>query len=138
MRVITVVMGEPDSKTRNSDVSSVLDYVYAQYGLDTKLTKETVVENIEVLKGKKQTVGVVPLQDVTHLYKKIEGSKELKYEVTLQEVKAPIHKGDVVGKLTLNIDGIGSKTIDLTVAEDVEKANLFELYLRYLKEIFHF
>jgi len=39
----------------------------------------------------------------------------------------------VVGKLTLKENNNVVKTIDLTVKEDVEKANIFELYLKYLR-----
>ena len=31
MRIIAVVMGEPNTKTRNAEVSSLLDYSFAQY-----------------------------------------------------------------------------------------------------------
>ena len=43
----------------------------------------------------------------------------------------------MVGQLTLKEDGNIIKTIDLTVKEDIKKANIFELYLRYLKQIFN-
>ena len=34
MRIITVVMGEPDTKTRNSETSTMLDYAFAQYKVE--------------------------------------------------------------------------------------------------------
>ena len=39
MRVIAVVMGEPDSKTRNKEVTELLDYTYAQYDLNVVMSK---------------------------------------------------------------------------------------------------
>ena len=137
MRIITVVMGEPDSETRNKDVSSVFDYVYAQYGLQKIVDTETVLEEVNVEKGKVESIGIVAKEEVNDLYNKNDGTGNFTYEVEVDNLKAPLSKGDVVGKLTLKEDNNVIRTIDLTVKEDVKKANIFELYLRYLKQIFN-
>ena len=46
------VTGEPDSNTRSSEVSSIFDYVYAQYALDKVVTKDTDLGEYDVDKGK--------------------------------------------------------------------------------------
>ncbi len=137
MRIITVVMGEPDSDTRNKDVSSVFDYVYAQYGLQKIIDTETVLEEVSVEKGKVESISIVAKEEVNDLYNKNDGTGNFTYEVEVDNLKAPLSKGDVVGKLTLKEDNNVIRTIDLTVKEDVKKANIFELYLRYLKQIFN-
>ncbi len=137
MRIITVVMGEPDSETRNKDVSSVFDYVYAQYGLQRIIDTETILEDVNVEKGKVESIGIVAKEEVTDLYNKNDGTGEFTYEVEVDNLKAPLSKGDVVGKLTLKENNNVIRTIDLTINEDVKKANIFELYLRYLKQIFN-
>ena len=60
---------------------------------------------------------------------------EVSYDIELNNIKAPITKGEVVGKITLKENGVVTKTVDLTVSEDVKKANIFELYVRYLKNV---
>ena len=137
MRIITVVMGEPDSETRNKDVSSVFDYVYAQYGLQKIVDTETILEEVSVEKGKVESVGIVAKEEINDLYNKNDGSGNFTYEVEVDNLKAPLSKGDVVGKLTLKENNNVIRTIDLTVKDDVKKANIFELYLRYLKQIFN-
>ena len=137
MRIITVVMGEPDSETRNKDVSSVFDYVYAQYGLQKIIDTETILEEVNVEKGKVESIGIVAKEEVTDLYNKNDGTGEFTYDVEVDNLKAPLSKGDVVGKLTLKENNNVIRTIDLTINEDVEKANIFELYLRYLSQIFN-
>lgn len=134
MRIITVVMGEPDSKTRNADVSSVFDYVYAQYTLKTIIDENTILDTVSIEKGKTDTVDIVSKEKITDLYKKTDGESDITYEIIVDKIKAPIKKGDVVGKLTLKENNIEVKTVDLTVKEDVEKANILDLYIRYLKE----
>lgn len=135
MRIITVVMGEPDSKTRNADVSSIFDYVYAQYALTKVVTTDTILEEVTVEKAKNKTVGIVAKEDVADLYKKSDGENKIEYDVQVNTLKAPITKGDVVGKLTLKENGVETRTVDLTVSEDVKKANVIELFIRYLKDV---
>ena len=135
MRVIATVMGEPSSQTRNNEVSSMLDYAFAQMGLKKLLSKNSVVETITLPKAKVDEVKIVPSQDVNILYKKIDGEITPTYEIDIKEIKAPTKKGDVVGTLYVkNNDQIINK-IDLTVLEDIEKCNLFELYWKHLKNI---
>ena len=135
MRIIAVVMGEPDSKTRNKEVSEMLDYSFAQYKTETLIDKKTSVGRYEVSKSKDKYIDIVPKYDASILRKKSEKTGSATYEVKLNELKAPIKKGDTVGKLKVKEKGKTIRTIDLTTTKDVKKANLLELYLRYLKEI---
>ncbi len=136
MRIIAVVMGEPDSKTRNQEVSEMLDYSFAQYQLETLLTDSSSLGKYEVTKAKQKYTEIVPKEDVTVLRKKGDKIGNATYEVKLNDLKAPIEKGDVIGKLTIKENGKSIRTIDLTTKEDIKKANLGQLYLRYLKDIF--
>ncbi|MCI5836028.1 MAG: D-alanyl-D-alanine carboxypeptidase [Firmicutes bacterium] len=135
MRIITVVMGEPDSSTRNSEVTGMLDYAFSQYEIEKLLSKESIIGETLVEKGTNKYVKLVPTSDVTVLNKKINGKKNATYEVEVDNIIAPVTKGSIVGKLHIKEDDNLTRTIDITVSEDVKKANLFELYLRYLKEI---
>ena len=135
MRIITVVMGEPDSSTRNSEVTGMLDYAFRQYEIEKLLSKESIIGETLVEKGTNKYVKLVPTSDVTVLNKKINGKKNATYEVEVDNIIAPVTKGSIVGKLHIKEDDNLTRTIDITVSEDVKKANLFELYLRYLKEI---
>ena len=135
MRVIAVVMGEPDSKTRNAEVSSMLDYAFAQYKIDNLLDGSDSIGKYEVDKGKKRVVNVVPQTDVTVLRKKAEESGNATYEVKMKALKAPLEKGEKVGSLDIKENGKVIRTINLTVDQDVKKANILELYLQYLKDI---
>ena len=135
MRLIAVAMGEETSTTRNAEVTAMLDYGYAQYKVDTIVKKEDIVAKITLEKAKKEDVSLVPVSPVTILNKKTIKLGEITYKLDVDEVKAPVKIGDVVGKLTVLNDGEEIQTVDVTVAEDVEKANIFEIYLRYLKDI---
>lgn len=135
MRIITVVMGEPDSATRNSEVTSMLDYAFAQYEVEKLLSTDSVIGEVVVEKGKQKYIELVPVQDVTSLNKKIDGKKNITYDVEVDKISAPVTHGTPVGKLHIKEDENIIRTIDITVKEDIEKANVFDLYFRYLKEI---
>ena len=76
MRLIAVAMNEPDSKTRNAEVTSMLDYGFAQYSTETLLSTESVLDKALVDKGKKEYVEIIPTENITFLNKKTEEKKE--------------------------------------------------------------
>lgn len=136
MRIIAVVMGEPDSKTRTSDVSSMLDYAFAQYETETFLSTESILDTININKGKKEFVNIVPKENVTILNKKTDNKKNATYNLEMYDMKLPLKKGDTVGKLSVYVDDNLYRDIDVTVSDDIEKADILTLYGRYLKKIF--
>ncbi len=135
MRIITVVMGEPDSKTRDAEVASIFDYVYAQYGLNKIIDKNQSLELVPIEKGKVENVEVAAIEDISDLYLKNKGEVEFNYEVKVENIKAPVKIGDVVGKVLIKEGEQVIKEVDVTVKEDVEKANIFELFYRYLNQV---
>ena len=137
MRIIAVAMGEPDSKTRNAEITSMLDYAFAQYEIETVLSTDSVLGKRKVEKGKDEYVTIVPTKNINLLYKKTDNRKNVTYDVKIDSLKAPIKKGDIVGKVEIKDGNNILNTIDVTVNNDVKKANVFELYLRNLKNIFN-
>ena len=135
MRVIAVVMGEPDSKTRNKEVTELLDYTYAQYDLNVVMSKNKVIGKGIVNKGKEKYAELILKEDATSLNKKGEASENISYEVDIYEINAPVKTGDIVGNFILKDNNKIIKKIDITVKDNIDKANFFDLYLRNLKEI---
>ena len=135
-RFIAVVMGEADSKTRNQEISEMLDYAFAQYEVETMLSIDSVIGTKEVEKGKNKYVDLVPLNEVSFLNKKGSAKKNASYEINVDKLKAPLKHGDIVGNLIIKEDNEVIREVPITVKGDVEKANLFELYFRHLTDIF--
>lgn len=135
-RFIAVVMGEPDSKTRNAEVSEMFNYAFAQYETEQLLSKNSILRTVEVEKGKKKYVNLVPIEDVTSLNKKGAQKKNITYELEIGKIKAPIKNGEIVGELLIKEDDKVTRRIGVTVKDSVGKANFLELYCRYLKDIF--
>ena len=135
MRLIAVVMGEPTSSIRNSEVSALLDYGYNLYQKDTYITTEEIIDTIPIEKGKEEFANIVVLNDVGTINKKGHKMGEVTYELDLKKMKAPVKKGDIVGNLTIKEDGKVVNNVDVTVEKSVDKAGLFTIYFRYLRDI---
>lgn len=138
MRLIAVVMGEPTSNIRNSEMSALLDYGYNLYQKEVYVTTEEIIDTVPVEKGESEFANIVVLEDVSTVNKKGHKMGEVTYEVDVDKIKAPIKRGEVVGKLTIKEDGKVVNTVDVTVDKSVEKAGLFTIYFRYLKDILGF
>ena len=135
MRVIAVVMGEDSSTTRNGEVSGLLDYAYNLYKKDTYITKEEVLGNAKVEKGNVEYANIVTIDDISIINKKEYKRGEIKFELDLKNLKAPIKKGDVVGKIKVIENGNIISEADVTVDKNIDKAGYFTMFIRNLKEI---
>ncbi len=135
IRFITVVMGADTSEHRSADTTSLLNYAFNTYKLNTIIKINKEVGTIEILKGQKNKTSLITLEDATDLLKQNE-KKEYHYKIETNKVIAPVKKGDKVGKLTI-IDNNNQvvKTISLTVAENIKKQNIISLYFTNLKQI---
>ena len=135
MRLITVVMKEEDSNKRSADTSKMLDYGFNVYMVQTILDEKTTIEKQKVELGKKLTTEIVPKESITILNKKNEEIKNITYKTNINKIIAPVKKGDKVGTIDIIEEGKVISTIDATVKENIEKANIFTVYLRNLKEV---
>ena len=135
MRLITVVMGEPNSTTRSSETATMLDYGFNTYKLDTILSSKKILSKPKVNLGDKETVNVVAKEDITVLNKNTDGKRNVTYKLKLDTIKAPVKKGDKVGKIeVIENNQVIMETI-ATVDTNIKKANIFTIYLRDLKDI---
>lgn len=135
MRIITVVMNEPDSATRNSETVKMLDYAFGMYKVDTIVAKGKVVDKREIPSGDKVNIEISAKSDINVLRQKMDKDRDISYKTEVYDIKLPVNKGDVVGKIYLYE---GSKRIgsgDLTVKDNVKKAGLFKVYIRNIGRV---
>lgn len=135
MRVIAVAMGEPDSGTRNDEISGMLDYAFAQYDIDTIYKKDEIVDTIKLDKSNIDSVDVIPLEDVKILYKKVDGKKNLDYDIKYNKINPIIKKGDIIGYMIVKENDKEIKRIELTVNKNVNKSSYLDLLIKNLRNI---
>lgn len=137
MRLIAVVMGEPDTTFRNEETMRMLDYGYNHYEVQSLITKNSKLNDIEIEMAKNKYVSIEPIEEAVILIKRGEAKKEnIIYEIKLDKKKAPIKRGEIIGQIIIKENNKVIKKINITVKEDVEKSNIFSLYFRHLKDIF--
>ena len=135
MRLIAVVMGEETSQLRNSEVTSMMDYGYAQYSLENLLDTDSILGKVEVDKGKNRYVEVVPKENITFLNKKVANKKNATYKVKIKNVKAPVKVGDEVGTIYVYEEDDVIRKVPITVKDNVDKIGIVGLFLRNLSDI---
>lgn len=135
MRLISTVMGEESSTIRNTEISALLDYGYAKYKMIEVINPSTVVSKEEVERGKQKYVEIMPKESSIIVTEKTNKIGEISYDITVDKISAPIKVGDIVGKIIVKSDNEVIDEVELTVKEDVEKANILKLYGRYLNDI---
>ena len=133
-RLISVVMGEDTSENRSSDTVKLLNYGFNTFKVNLIKNKSEILGKVNVQKGKKENVDVVLVNDLIELLNASDKPSNYKFKILVDKITAPVKKGDVIGKVkVLNDNGILISQVDITVNENVLKANLWDLFKRNLK-----
>lgn len=137
LRLISVVMGVETADKRSSDTVNLLDYGFNTYKLKIMLTKEKKLGKVRIENGKKDYGTVVLVKDATELLKVTDEDKNYTFNVKLnKKIKAPVKNGDVIGTVEI-LDNEGTIILesDVTIKENIKKANLWDLFKRNLNEL---
>lgn len=134
LRLISVVMGEESIEKRSSDTVKLLNYGFNTFKVNLIKNKSEILGKVNVQKGKKENVDVVLVNDLIELLNASDKPSNYKFKILVDKITAPVKKGDVIGKVkVLNDNGILISQVDITVNENVLKANLWDLFKRNLK-----
>ena len=135
MRLIGVLMGEPTSKIRNEEMSSLLDYGFNLYETYTLLKKNKVVGSYYNEKSSRFKTDIILNEDIKILKKKDSQKRNITYDIKINELELPIEKGSKVGIINIKENNKILFTKDVVVNKRIKKANIFELYIRNLTEL---
>ncbi|WP_179295516.1 D-alanyl-D-alanine carboxypeptidase family protein [Bacillus sp. FJAT-45350] len=131
MRVISVIMGAPTPKKRNSQITEMLDYAFSQYMTHSLYERHQEIAEVKVSKGEKKIVAAVTSEPVSILTKKGQKIDDATKKVELKEdLKAPIKKGEPIGSLVIEKEGKVLSETTLVASEDVEAATWWQLFKR--------
>ncbi len=134
VKLIAVVLGAPTSAERFSAAKGLLDYGFSNYSVYYPKTEK--LEPVRVWGGKKDTVKLDTII-TPYLVKK---GEENKIEETIdieKDLKAPLKKGDVIGKIKYNIGDTTLFETDVRVGEDIPKAGVLDTFFAILKRTFY-
>ena len=136
IKLIAVVMAEPDSKTRTKDVISMMDYGYSKcerYQDDKSIGK---TYKAKVNKGIKNTVKGSPERIFTYVQTGSEPISKLKSKVYYEKINAPVHVGDKIGKIVYFLGGNAIGEIDIKSNEEVKKMTFTAAFIKNAEKYF--
>jgi len=123
MRLISVVMGCNSSEDRFSISTNILNYGFTNFNNKKVVSSEE--EIVVDFKGLKEGLKCHSEKDMTVLTEKV-SSTELTYKTELNKnIKLPIQKGEVVGKVIVLENGVVVEEGNLVSCEDYKKQGLF-------------
>jgi D-alanyl-D-alanine carboxypeptidase (penicillin-binding protein 5/6) len=122
LRLISVVLGADSSEHRFQSTINMFNYGFANYKNAIVLDKDiNLNDKIAVERGKKSEVAVHP-ESNCYVFCAKNQTPEITFNSIAYEIKAPIAKGDVVGKIEVYKNGILYDTVNLLSSENIEKA----------------
>ena len=127
-RLISVVIGADDSKTRFAESKRLLSYGFANYKTEIIVAKDDPIFLCPVSKGKKKEVIAAAASDIS-LLRKIGASDDPSVETLYYDLTAPVNVGDTVGECTIKC-GDRTHTVKLIAVESVERASFADIYGR--------
>lgn len=136
LQLIAVVLGAPTSNDRFNDARTLLDYGFANYDVEKFAQTNQEFVRVPVKKGVINEVGAVAKEDVSLLVSKGEKGKCEEEIFVPDQIRAPIKKGDPIGKIVYSKDGEGVCEVELVAGEDVGKVSFGKYLVEIIKNIF--
>ncbi|MFZ7239721.1 serine hydrolase [Avibacterium avium] len=126
MRLISVVMGVPTYKGREIESKKLLQWGFANFETFKALEANKTVSEQSVYYGDNSKVQLGVLQDqFITLPKGRQAEVKARYDLDKKYLEAPLAKGQVVGKITYQLDGKDIAKVDLQVMNNIEEGGFF-------------
>ena len=124
-RLIAVTLKSSSEKQRLTDNRRLLDYGFRYFRTKKILSKFKSIKEEDVWGGEQETISLESSEDV-YLTLSSRDFKRVNPVVELEDyLQAPLEKGQVVGRVTLSLDGEILKSVDLISSSDVEALGFF-------------
>ncbi len=134
-RIIGVLMKESAPKTRNEEMCNLLDYGFNNFKQEIIFKKDDVIEKHVVDKMDNITIDVKCKQDIAFTKAKNSDNKYTT-KITYNDNILPVKKGDIVGTLTVMIDGKEAANYSVYSDNDANKATYFSKLIKTFKTLF--
>lgn len=113
--LIAVVLGATGKidgiSARYSDTMKLINYGYSNYRISNFLSKDFFIEDIEIKTsdGKKENLNLVLENDINVVCSKNKSINKKDGEIKLKDIDLPISKGEIIGTITYDIEGVQYK-----------------------------
>ena len=132
-RLISVIVGGIDSKTRFSENKALFDYGFANFESKLYLSAEKPIEQkVKVIGGKQNELSVKLEKDLTCFGRKGQSAGEIVLELP-EKVKAPVTEGDEIGYAHVVVNGKKVASVKVIATQSVKKATFWDYLKNTLK-----
>ncbi|MEF3301878.1 D-alanyl-D-alanine carboxypeptidase family protein [Paenibacillus sp. GYB003] len=137
LRVIAVVLGEPNTKTRNAEVTKMFDYAFSQYVSHPIFKTGDAIGKVRIEKGELRDLELTAKHPYSVLLKKGDAGADIRHELQLQTgLKAPIAVGQPLGKLVVYKGDQVVSEFPIESPVEVKKAGWWKLLKRTSLKLF--
>ena len=134
IELIAVVLAAPDSKTRFSDAITLLNYGYGLCSI-YKDENPPALEKASVISGIKDDLTCKYSNQFKYLSLEEFNASDVTSELQLLEnLKAPINEGDLVGQLVYKLNGKEIGAVDIVAGESIREANFVDSIIKVIKD----
>jgi D-alanyl-D-alanine carboxypeptidase (penicillin-binding protein 5/6) len=131
--LIAVIMGAPDYKLRFLEAITLLNYGYATVEL-YKDDNEEIEKYIKVENGNKEILEIKAEDEFTYVCGKDENIADITKNIEIsKKVKAPIKKGEIVGKIVYYMGNEEIGKVNICAEENISQSG----YVDYLKKMWY-
>lgn len=136
LRAIAVVMGEPDVKARNREITRMLDFAFNQYANRVIYKPGQLIGRLQVDKGEKNMIEVRSPQQFSVLMKKGENPGDYRTKIRWEKLKAPVRRGQFLGAVEVEKNGKTVARMELVSAREIPKAGIWTIMKRTARKMF--
>lgn len=130
-----MILGCTTTADRFGGARKMLDYGFANYGVYTPTVEESELTPVKVLRGTASCVEVTADPPQPLLVKKGQ-EKNIEKTVSLSaDVEAPVYADQVVGTVTLSLDGQELASYNIRAKEEVPRMTVGAAYCRLLSAL---
>lgn len=136
IELITVLMAEPDIKSRVKDVCNLMDYGFSKCQLYEDSNTEPL-SPLPVLHGQKNELNIAYAGPMKYLDVKGQDLNAVDKNLQLpQSIESPITKGDIVGHAVYTIGNSPLGSVPIIACEDIPVADFTFYFLKAVKRLF--
>ena len=137
VRLISVVMNVDTIAHRSQDTATLLNYGFNKMTAIKVFEKNDIITYVNFNNSLNTKTPVIVKEDVVVVTNKEVTKEDLKAEIEITILEAPLKKGDCVGYLTIIDKDDIKHTYRIYVDEEVSKANFFDyLFKNFLEFLF--
>ncbi|MDK2918049.1 MAG: hypothetical protein PWQ37_782 [Candidatus Petromonas sp.] len=110
------------------DTRKLLDYGFENFKFIDIVNAGTTIKAVKVPNGKVETLDLITRNRLSKVVPIDVTQSQIDYTLHLNpEIKAPINKGEVLGKITYTLNGKDLGSIDLIASKSIDEKNIYKI-----------